>query len=51
MSITVAATPSGGPVIPPAAKPWYAQLYLQVLVAIVLGRAARPFLRRRPARR
>jgi aerobic C4-dicarboxylate transport protein len=37
MSITVAATPSGGPVLPPVAKPWYAQLYLQVLVAIVAG--------------
>ena len=37
MSITVAATPSGGPVTPPAAKPWYAQLYFQVLIAIVAG--------------
>jgi len=37
MSITVAATPPGEHATPPAAKPWYAQLYLQVLVAIVAG--------------
>ena len=37
MSITVAATPPGEHPAPPAAKPWYAQLYLQVLVAIVAG--------------
>ncbi len=33
MTISIAQAPA----IPPAAKPWYAQLYLQVLVAIVAG--------------
>src|SRR5437868_1784849 len=27
----------GAPVAPPAAKPWYMVLYIQVLIAIVLG--------------
>jgi aerobic C4-dicarboxylate transport protein len=27
----------GAPVAPPAAKPWYKVLYIQVLIAIVLG--------------
>src|SRR3954451_20035528 len=27
----------GGPAAPPAAKPWYRVLYVQVLIAIVLG--------------
>ncbi len=33
MTISIAHTP----VTPPAAKPWYAQLYFQVLIAIVAG--------------
>src|SRR3954453_20358504 len=30
-------TRAGAPVAPPAAKPWYKVLYIQVLIAIVLG--------------
>src|SRR6201991_3622842 len=30
-------TMAGAPVAPPAAKPWYKVLYVQVLIAIVLG--------------
>ena len=30
-------TMTGAPVAPPAAKPWYKVLYIQVLIAIVLG--------------
>ena len=33
MTISIATTPPA----PPAAKPWYAQLYLQVLIAILAG--------------
>ncbi|MCP3734734.1 dicarboxylate/amino acid:cation symporter [Sphingomonas sp. RP10(2022)] len=33
MTISIAATPP----VPPAARPWYAQLYLQVLIAILAG--------------
>ena len=30
-------TMAGAPIAPPAAKPWYKVLYVQVLIAIVLG--------------